>query len=44
MEIAMVVCVFLNKLVVIIPLLVLIITSRNDTAVVEYSCVRLMFG
>ena len=44
MEIAMVVIVFSYKLVVIIPLLTLIITSKNDTAVVEYSCVKLMFG
>ena len=40
MEIAIVVSVFLD----IIPLLTLITTSKNDTAVVEYSCVNLMFG
>ena len=44
MEIAMVVRVFLYKLVDIFPLLILIITSKNDTAVVENSCVMPMFG
>ena len=39
MEIAMVVCVFFYELVAMLPLLILIITSKNDTAVVE-----LMFG
>ena len=39
MEIGMVVSAFLYKLVDVIPLLILIITSKNDTAVVEYSCV-----
>ena len=43
MEIAMVVRVFLYKLVDIITLLVSIITSKNDTVVVEYSCVKPMF-
>ena len=43
MEIVMVVSVF-YELVDIIPLLILIITSKNDTAVVEYSRVKLMFG
>ena len=44
MEIAMVVSVFLYELVDMIPLLILIITSKNDTAVKEYSCAKLMFG
>ena len=28
----------------IVPLLIVITTSKNDTAVIEYSCVKLMFG
>ena len=44
MEISMVVSVFLYELMDIIPLLILIITSKNDTAVEEYICVNLMFG
>ena len=44
MEIAIAVSVFLYILANIIPLLILIITSKNDTAVVEYSCVKLMLG
>ena len=44
MEIAMVVSVFMYGQVAIIPLLILIITSKNDTAVLEYSCVKLMLG
>ena len=44
MEIAMVVSVFLHRLVDIISLFILIITSKNDTAVEEYSCVKHMFG
>ena len=43
-EIAMVVMVFEYKLVDIIPLLILIITSKNETAVVEYSCEKLISG
>ena len=45
MEIALVVSVFFAyRLVDIIPLFISIITFKNDTAVVEYTCVRLMFG
>ena len=44
MEIAVVVSVFSYKLVNIIQLFILITTSKNDTAVVEYSCVKLMLG
>ena len=40
MEIMMVVSVFMYRLVDIIPLLILIIASKNDAAVVEYSCVE----
>ena len=41
----MVVSVFLgHRLVDIISLLILIITSMNDIAVVEYSCVKLLFA
>ena len=44
-EIALVVSVlFFYELVDIIPLLILIVASKNDTAVEEYSCVKLMFG
>ena len=35
---------FFNKLVDVIPLLLLITVSKNDTAVVEYSCVNLCSG
>ena len=42
-EIAMAVSVILYKLVNVIPLLILIITSKNDAVAVEYSCVKLMF-
>ena len=44
LEIPMVVSVFLYELVDISTLLILIITSKNDSAVVEYSCVKLMLG
>ena len=44
MEIAMVVGVFLYIVVDIIPLLILIIASKNYSAVVEYSCMKPMFG
>ena len=43
-EIAIFVGVFIwYRLVDIIPLLVLIITTKNDTVVVEYTCVKRMF-
>ena len=35
---------FLHILVDIVPLLILITASKNDTAVLEYSCVKLTFG
>ena len=44
MEIVMVVSICYYKLVDIVPLLILITTNKNDTAVVEYSCAKLMFG
>ena len=40
----MIVSVFSCKLVDAVPLLLLIITSRHETAVLEYSCVKHMFG
>ena len=42
MEIAMIVSFFLQ--VDIVPLLFLVTRSKNDTVVVEYSCVKVMFG
>ena len=44
MEITMAVSVFFYELVDIIPLLFFIIAPNNDTSVVEYSCLRHMFG
>ena len=44
MEMAIIVSVFVCKLVDIVPLLFFITISKNDTAVVEYSCVKLMFS
>ena len=41
---AIVVSVSLYKQVEIVAILILIFTCKNDTAVVEYSCVKLMFG
>ena len=43
MEAAVIFSVFLYKLEDIVPLYTLITTSRNDSSVVEHSCVTLMF-
>ena len=43
-EIAMIVSVFMYKLLDIFPLLILIITSKDDAAVEVYSCVKHMLG
>ena len=40
----MIVSVFWCKLVDIVPMLLLIITSRHETDILEYSCVKHMFG